>query len=222
MYEKGLGIEMDYKKAIDLYERGAELNEKNSLYIMGLIYLNGLYNKFVDIDRALSFLEKADRKGNSQATLKLGEIYYYGYSTITPSYKKALKYFQKIEKENLKALYYIGLMTINGQGVRKNHIKGFNIVYKSAIGGDDNAQLEIGKFYMEGKIIEKNYEAAIKWFKIAAKTKIEDAAFYIAQIYSDENFNGKAILDINRKELSQKEFQKAKELSEENIKEIFQ
>jgi len=79
MNEKGLGIEIDTQKAVELYERGSELNEKNCLYIMGLIYLNGLYNKPSDIDKALYLLNKSDKEGKTEATLKLGEIYYYGY-----------------------------------------------------------------------------------------------------------------------------------------------
>lgn len=243
MNEKGLGMEINEKKAIELYEKGAELGDEKCLYKVGLAYLNGLYGKNQNVDKAIDLLNKAEKKGNIEARIKLGEIYYYGFSIITQDFDKAIKYFKKLPQDNPKAMYYIGLMMIQGQGIKKDVKKGFNMLYKSAMSGYSQAQIEVGKIYKEGKIVEKNYEAAIKWFKKACKEQIEEAAFYIATIYSDReyqnydelksyswhivasrygNSNSQAIIDISRKKFSSREIERANKMAENNIKEIFQ
>ena len=243
MNEKGLGLEVDEKKAVELYDKAAALEEPNSLYLIGLAYLSGLYGKTRDTGKGVSLIKKADKKGNQDATIKLGEIYHKGFASVLPDLSLALKYFKKIHKENPKAGYYLGLMTMNGGGVGKNVKKGFNLVYKSAMDGYGPAQIETGRIYLEGRGMEKNHEAAVKWFEKAGRERIEEAAFYIALAYSDGDFSGRdelkayswhlvaarygngqseGLLDLDRKNFSEKQLQEAAEMAEKNIREIFE
>lgn len=109
-YRDGNGVEQDYAKALEWYEKALDLSNYSSAMnnIAELYYYgNGVEQ---DYEKALEGYEKAIDLGNSVAMNNLGVMYYYG-NGVEQDYEKALEWFDKaasfgqdIAKENAEYL----------------------------------------------------------------------------------------------------------------------
>ena len=61
----------------------------------------------------------------------------------------------------------------------------FNGKVNSARDGNASAQLEVGKVFLEGKLVPKSINDALKWFTEAAKQGEKDALMPLARLYLD-------------------------------------
>ena len=99
-YLYGKGVEVDYKKAIEFFNK-ASLPDADAY--LGICLLNG-YGVPKDIQKGFDTLLEASHQGSDIASGELGMIYYEGKYTKT-DYNEALRYFNKIlypELENPK------------------------------------------------------------------------------------------------------------------------
>jgi hypothetical protein len=79
LYEKGEGVSLDYKKAMEWFEKAAALGDAQACHVIGLAHLNGR-GKVVPINKVKAiewFLRGAD-KGDSQAQYALAGAYLRG------------------------------------------------------------------------------------------------------------------------------------------------
>jgi len=98
-------------------------------YIMCLYYGYGTEK---DEKEAFKEIQKfVNNKLYSKARELLGEMYYYGRGT-EQDYKNAFECFEDCEHIESSAQYHLGLMYINGYGVKKDETKGLNYIMKSA------------------------------------------------------------------------------------------
>lgn len=63
MYYAGLGVEQDYAKALEWFEKAAELNYTTAVHNIGYMYQEGLGVE-QDYDKALEWYEKAVELGD--------------------------------------------------------------------------------------------------------------------------------------------------------------
>jgi len=99
-YLYGKGVEVDYKKAIEFFNK-ASLPDADAY--LGICQLNG-YGVPKNVQQGFDTLTAASHQGSDIASGELGMIYYEGKYTKT-DYKEALMYFNKIlypERENPK------------------------------------------------------------------------------------------------------------------------
>lgn len=103
------GIKQDLKKAFELYEKSSSLNI--SKYHLGLLYYFGDVIK-KDYKKAFEYFEatSADIK---EAQLYLAHCYANGYG-VKQDGKKALMYYQKLEKEGGYISYQVGIVYFKG------------------------------------------------------------------------------------------------------------
>jgi len=94
MYEGGYGVEIDYKKALNFYEKAANQGNELAQYKLGCMYEKGL-NIEQDYTKAIEFYEKAAENHNDEACYKLGVIYESGYG-VEKDYKKAANFYKKV------------------------------------------------------------------------------------------------------------------------------
>ena len=88
-YKCGKMLEVDYSKAIEYLTKAADLNHSESLFILGICYLNG--------------------EGFGQDNEKVGKFY-----IIEESYSKALPCIQKAaELKNLSAIFVLSIRNMN-------------------------------------------------------------------------------------------------------------
>ncbi len=92
--------------------------------------------------------------------------------------KQGLQDLAKIK--NKYALYYYGLMNINGYTMKKDTSKGISLIKKAAEKGNIEAQVYLGKYSLN---ILKNSKKAFYWFEKAAKRGSLSSQMYVAGAY---------------------------------------
>ena len=64
---------------------------------------------------------------------------------------------------NAQAQVMLGSMHANGQGVKKDYTKAFNLLLSAAKSGNVIAQMGVASYYFNGLGVEQNYKEAFKW-----------------------------------------------------------
>ena len=106
-YYNGLGVEDDYEKAIELWEKAIKENNSDAMYLLGVYRSTGrgFFNSGKDWDKALDLWEKASALGHKDASYKLANYY----KEEKEDFNKSLKYFAKAAKQgHLQAMYIYG------------------------------------------------------------------------------------------------------------------
>ena len=117
---------------------------------------------------ALASFKTAAEKGEQEAMVYLGAMYYEGLGT-TKDYKKAYEWILKAKNEgNAKASYQLGIMYYNGKGVAQSYAEAYKWYNVAAAKGVADADYNIGLLFEAGNGVEKNIQTAFNHFKRAA------------------------------------------------------
>ncbi len=79
------------------------------------------------------------------------------------------------EQGNAKAMYYLGVMYKEGQGVTANDELAHKWLVLSGEQGEAQAQLILGMMYHFGSGVPENMDTAKKWYQLAADQGVEEA-----------------------------------------------
>jgi TPR repeat protein len=93
MYEYGLGMAVDYQKAIEYYERAAEQNFMESMYNLGLMYAYGRGTR-QDFARAMALFDHAAMHDHAPSAYYMGVMKMNGHGTPI-DYEEAKAWFEK-------------------------------------------------------------------------------------------------------------------------------
>lgn len=117
--------------------------------------------------------------GDVIAQLKLGYLHEEHNSHINPTdYKKAAFWFKKAsDGGDPDGMYALALLYLNGRGVDQSAHEAKRLLITASEKGLPLAQIELGKYYRESNLGDRDYEQAIKWFKAAVKETLGSAAY---------------------------------------------
>jgi TPR repeat protein len=168
-YFKHHGIETDLnkQKAIELYQKAAEL--ENKLAQLNLID-ELFYGKDIKKDYILAFKlsKKLAEEGYACGINNLGFCYENGFGTDYDE-KKAFDLYQKAaDLGNFNGIINLGWCYGEGIGTDVNKEKAFELYQKAANLGNNIAQCDLALTYQIGDGIKKNIDQAIYWYKKAA------------------------------------------------------
>lgn len=162
MYYYAYGVEQDYVKARENYEKAGE-SDANALNMLGVIYDEGR-GVPVDYVKAKEYYEKAEKQGSDQALDNLGSLYYDGHG-VEQSYAKARTYYeQAVEKGSSygDTLKNLGMIYYKGYDVTADYTKAKNYFLKAEEAGVDDAEMwgALGSIFYE----EKDHATSAKYF----------------------------------------------------------
>ncbi len=75
MYHNGLGVDLDFEKAMDLYHDGSD--NSTAQFNIGLMYRRG-EGVDIDLDDAAEWIERAAEQGHAMAQYEIGQMYHTG------------------------------------------------------------------------------------------------------------------------------------------------
>jgi len=129
LYNYGRGVEQDYKKAIEWFEKAADASDTYAMCNLGYIYCSG-HGAAQDYAKAYKYIAKAAFLGNVNAMYKLGDMYYYGqhvkedkdaayfwYCEANEDYEYCHSY------EQASIDYCLGKCFLYGHGVAQDNVK---------------------------------------------------------------------------------------------------
>ena len=170
----------DFEKAFQYFEKAANAGNRDAMYDVGLMYLNGTGVK-QNAKMAMDFLKKAAKEGNINAVHLLGDSYY-----SEEDFQKAFQfYLRAAETGHSGSMKCIGDMYYYGKGVVKDLNKSMAWYIRVAETGDTDAMIKIGNMYDCGEGVSKSQKKAAEWFTRAAELGSITAMLYIAEMYSE-------------------------------------
>lgn len=125
---------------------------KHYYWFLGLFCLLSLPTKAADFDAAYSAYESSN-------------------------YRKAYKSFKSLaQDQHVKAQYLLGLLYLNGQGVRKSVPKGIDWLKQAAANGSYRAAAELGQIYATGRDVAMDTDQAARWIELSTDLADEEDA----------------------------------------------
>lgn len=183
MYNFGIGIEKDEKKAFRWFKKAAENGSSSAMNALATAYNEG---KFVSKNarEEIRWLKTAAENGDSDALFKLG-VYSYSGKKMKKDIHRAFNYFEKSAHLGQPTAWYnLGIMYRNGDGVKKDVDKARSWFERAALIGDYKAQFNLGVIYAEGDGVKKNLEQSAYWFylsKLCGNSNTEKSIVYLRQ-----------------------------------------
>ena len=179
-FENGYGIKKDHVKAFEWYLKASKNNDLKSQQKVAKFYYSGIgINK--NIERSLKWATKAGDRGDKESMVLAGKIYY-----ESQKYTNAMFWFNMaIEYDRFlsEPLYYIGKMYLNGEGVKKNLEKAFNILNKSSSFGFSAAQYLLARMYNFGIGTIQNFEKAESLYRQSLAQGNQKAKKMLVKLY---------------------------------------
>jgi len=186
MYYYGNGIEKNYTKAREYYQKSAEANIDGAYYMLGNIYYSGIGVE-VDYLKAKEWFLKAAKQNIAGAQYFLGVIHRYG-KGVEKNNTEAHQWFSTAAvlgsnwgKYELARSYHYGW------GVDKDIEKAIKWYSQSADDGFLQSQKELAKMYRNGWGVEMDIPKSVIYFKQAAAQGDSDSLLSLARIYFKGN-----------------------------------
>ena len=132
----------------------------------------------------VALLEQA-RRSDSQAQLRVGEMYYEGL-VVERNFALALDWFRRAAaKGRPQAMNLIGHVHQEGLGVPKDYVEARLWYRQAAEEGSAAAANNLGWLYLQGQGTAKSPALAIEWFERAAAKDHPVALYNLGHIYSE-------------------------------------
>jgi TPR repeat protein len=133
---------------------------------------------------AMSFAMQANAESLADAKAAIGK----------GDFAKAAEIYQQAAQEgDVKAEYNLGLMYLNGDGVKQDNAEALKWFTASANGGFAEAQYRLGVIYFRDDIVPIDYAEAIKWYRAAAsqghvKSELDMGVIYYSGAVVDQDY----------------------------------
>lgn len=203
MYQQGLGIDKDLKKAYEYYRKASYKKEVDSYLRLADCYYYGL-GVDNNLDLAEEYYKKSIEATNDKdAMLHLANLYFY--DSEKQDYVKALEIYTKL-LDDPTAIYNIGYCLYNGFGTEVDKGKALGYFERAAKLGNIDAINMLGNMSLLGEEMQSSQAGAYRYYEQAAKKNNPSAIYNLGVCY----FEGIGIKVDRQKAI--KLFQKAASL----------
>jgi len=146
----------------------------------------------IDNQKILHYIKKLAMKGDGDAMLLLGSMYYSGEAGfVKQDFKKAAYWYEKSSKKgildssnniNTDSLTNLGYCYYYGRISKPDYKKAFFYYAKASILKHPNSMYKIGDMYRKGLYVEKNVSTAIYWYRKAMRYCPRDSDYILASV----------------------------------------
>ncbi|XP_060082455.1 protein sel-1 homolog 1-like [Ylistrum balloti] len=200
-YWAGIGVEMKCETALTYYKKVAT-TVADAVTVSGgpviqrvrlqdeVENTNSGQSALMDDDLLQYYHFLAD-KGDVQAQVVLGQLYYQGGRGVGINHERALHYFLMAgESANANAYAFLGKMYSEGSpAIKQNNQTAIQFFRQAAEKGNPVGQTGLGVMYMYGKGVEQDYIKAFQYFTQAAEQGWMESQLQLGLMY----FSGKGV-----------------------------
>jgi TPR repeat protein len=167
MYQDGRGVERDYVKAREWWEKAAAKDWTTAMTGLGQLYQSGLGVE-KDYVKARELYEKAAARGDARAMTRLGQLYAKG-DGVPKDYAKAREWLEKAsDKGEAQGIVTLAWLYQSGLGVEKDDAKAHELHEKAAARGDPYAQAQLDKPQISEAAEAGRYAEALQLQEVSA------------------------------------------------------
>lgn len=166
LYNQGLGVAMDPKKAAEWYLLAAQRGDANAMASLGLMALDGRGME-KDPVQGKAWLEKAAEKGNAVACHNLALLLLTSGSDM--DLEQAVGLLRKAaEAEIPDAQHALGVLYLKGRGVAKDASEAARLFERAARNGSSVGEVEYAILLFNGEGVPASESQAARYFRRAA------------------------------------------------------
>ena len=177
IYEKGIGVDVDYDIAKAFFQKAADTGHKEAM--LELIIICDYLDEYLNLEPEARIMLRKSILGDHKVMSELGASYYLGVNGCPKNINFAIKWLEESSKyHNQLSLYLLG----NCYEEQGKYKKAFLCYYESAQLNYPPAIFLVGKCYLIGLGCEQNLHKSIKWLKKAALKKEEAAIILLEKI----------------------------------------
>lgn len=187
MYDAGIGIGKNIEKSLYWYEKAAAKNSIDAIYYLANI---SLYIHR-DIQKCIAGYEKIlkltqNKKMKGLVLTKLGIFYSQGIGVKKDTYKAMYYYRDAVANDSAEAAYLLGNIYLQQKdyGAAKRAVEVFML---GADGGSIACQKKLADLYLNGIVVQKSKDNAIKWLAEAAKSGDLEAEIKMLELLRSDN-----------------------------------
>ncbi len=185
IYARGLGVPADQKQAAEWYAKAAAQGVNEAQFRYAALLLQGKYIA-KNTAKATELMQKAAEGGNAMAQFNYGQMLL----MKTPGeagLDQAFPWFEKAADAKLAdGEYAISQIYANGTDkIARDEPKAREYLLRAARKGYDTAQFDLGRWLIEGRGGDRNYEQGFGWMQIAAQRGMVMAQAWLARLYRD-------------------------------------
>jgi len=169
MYERGMGLKVDYKKAADWYLKSINNGSSNAYARLGFLYERGLGVR-QNFKRAAELYKTSADMGSRHGQSRLGRLYQRG-NGVKKDTAKALQLYRKsIEKrEHGRGYAFLGYMYEKGIEVNQDYNQAAIFYQKAIERGNAFGMSRMAWLHVKGRGVKRDYEKAWVLVERAAK-----------------------------------------------------
>ncbi|WP_158652419.1 SEL1-like repeat protein [Helicobacter felis] len=187
------GMSLDFKKAIEAFEKAGQMGDGQGYNAIGDLYYNDGKGVEQDYKKAFEYYQKAAQMGQPK-DFRLGVMYYNGRG-VEQDYAKAVEYFEAgAKKGDGWSCDFLGWMYHNGKGVSLNYQKARGY-YRQAVqnflkaGSEGNAKAYVflGNMYRDGDGVPQDYQKAMDYYQSAMRLKSGNGTYNWASMLANNS-----------------------------------
>lgn len=180
IYFKGLGVDTDYKKAVENFICAAEEGKAEAMHLLALCYNEGSGIE-QDTIKAIEWFTKAYKNGNEESASELAVIF------ITQErYDEAVFWLEKaVDMGDTEAMRVLGNWMFNGDYVAEDRIKAFELYKMGAEKENTECAYRLARCYFNGDGTEVSYDKGREWIEWAAANNNLDAMEELYFLYGE-------------------------------------
>jgi len=162
-------------RAIQLYEKAADLGSAVAQSTLGTIFMKGISGK-VDYELAAKWYRKAADQGEPDGELGLGVLYGLGHG-VSLDFEEARRLLTaSADQGQIEAQYNLAIMCEEGKGAPADLDRAENYYQKAAERGMAKAQYRYGALLAKSSESSSNRVAAYKWLMLAQDSVKQSAS----------------------------------------------
>ncbi len=167
MYERGLGVDVDYQQARNWYGKALAQGSGEALARIGFMYERGL-GVAQDYNKAAEYYLQALPAGSGFGIAQLGYLYFIGQG-VDRDYDKAVAYYRMAaDKNNGLGMARLGQAYAKGIVVSKDYNQAAELFRRAAERGNGLGMAHLGDLYLKGDGVAKDEREALRLYKAAA------------------------------------------------------
>ncbi len=168
------GTPADVQRAIQYYEKAAELGSVPAEVMLGNIFAEGTQGK-ADYEKAVTWYRKAADQGQADAQFELGLRYALGQGVPGNSEEALRLFIAAADQGQTGAQYYLATMYEEGKGTPADEALAEHYYQLSAERGVARAQFRLGRLLAGKKESRGDQVSAYKWLMLAADSVKESS-----------------------------------------------
>jgi uncharacterized protein len=175
-------INGNVKDSFPVFKKLAAKGNPDAHYYLGLIYTDR-QSKYFDAQTGLSHISKAASIGHAQAMFQMGMMYDNGIG-VQPDALVANDWYRKAKRAESpgksNTVYY---KEKGDKMVEVPYSEILKDLISQAESGNAEIQFQLARIYDDGKLVPRDFDKALHWYKKAAMNNYEEAQFTLGYFY---------------------------------------